>query len=544
MTRMLGVIVLLASLTGHAIVPVEGILLGEAQESLQNDPLKLIFSDIYDKSLLGENKKVKLYFANFDSAEKLKDGCHSLSAPVYASVVDEKQAKRVVAATLQFIGLDITMKAIGAYARKLEIPEHQYSKLTSNLVRNYCSKNISVMSVKTIEKALGFYYRSPDMLKIPSIVTSPFAPDSLKDATEKTSARSKEFDLVIKNFRSFCSWGGESEDYRLLTSYLKNPVIMSFVIRNLRSLQKVIDSKELKVVSKVSTDTVQILCEGLVCRRTSITAFDQSFPKTVGSTGILPDLVKLYCHHFKFQDSINTTVPQIKEWIKKSELEDSVFETSHFIALMTGVPDFFNAGGSYREVADFAKSSVDDRWNKWAKKMLNNFSHDLLFEESLKVKILTRKNAAEISRRGFGFDFSITLGELDRLIQGNDKLSASFDLKISKNYLRMLRTKWITLTDEVDTEGKKKFKEEVANYIGIQLKQKEKLFLQKIWNEDFSRLMADEMIQQAISYKGSMFLSYSDEVLKLPVNISYGLFALSYLRYRSDVNAGRLKLNL
>ena len=110
--------------------------------------------------------------------------------------------------------------------------------------------------------------------------------------------------------------------------------------------------------------------------------------------------------------------------------------------------------------------------------------------------------------------------------------------------MRHLFTKWNSLSSQVDNEGQKAFKKDIATYIEQQITVKEKLFLQKMWNSEFSRLIADELLAQALAYKGTMFDSYKDELLTVPVNFSYGIFAISYLRYRSDVNAGRLKLNL
>jgi hypothetical protein len=49
--------------SGHAqaLIPVEGILMGEAVSEYQQDPLYYIFNDIYDKSKEAENRKMKLY---------------------------------------------------------------------------------------------------------------------------------------------------------------------------------------------------------------------------------------------------------------------------------------------------------------------------------------------------------------------------------------------------------------------------------------------------------------------------------------------------
>ena len=107
--------------------------------------------------------------------------------------------------------------------------------------------------------------------------------------------------------------------------------------------------------------------------------------------------------------------------------------------------------------------------------------------------------------------------------------------------MRFIRTKWNALSAQVDTEGQIELRKEIALFIEQQIATKEKLFLQKMWTNDFSRLIGDELLAQALAYRGPLFDSYQEEVLSIPVNFSYGIFAISYLRYRSDVNAGRLK---
>ena len=107
-----------------------------------------------------------------------------------------------------------------------------------------------------------------------------------------------------------------------------------------------------------------------------------------------------------------------------------------------------------------------------------------------------------------------------------------------------MRNKWSDLSSELDSEGKIQFKEEVSRYINLQLKSKEKLFLQKVWNDEFPKLITQELLSQVNLYKGPLFNSFQDQVLQIPVKFSYGVFALNYLRYKSDVSSGRLKLNL
>lgn len=536
---------LILSTSLFALVPVEGILLGEAVNEYQQDPLSFIFSDIYDKSQAGENAKFRLYQSSITRGSQLQESCNLYTGPTYASTWMEKQAKRSMVASLQYIGLDTSIKAIGAYGSRLEMDETSYKNLTSNLVKNYCSKNVTVFSIKRIQEALSFYYKNPQKTLIPSVDSSPFMSTLYKSVTESTQARSNEFDQAINNFKAFCSWGGDVVDYRLMVPYLKNPFIMSFVIKNLTGVQDQFDEKLKKVELKPSEDTVQVGCTDLICRKVNLASFKKNFPRSIGTTGLFTDLSKLYCHHFRLQDYTgNATIPEVKKWINKMELEDPIFETNFFISLMTGVPDAIFGVDSYRELPAVAKSSIDHRWNNWANETLRYFSRDMLFEESLKIRTHARRDKVDIRTQGFLLDFSVTLGEMDRIVDNEDKLKLSFDLKFSKNYLRQVRTKWIEFNNQVDEEGRNKFRSELIVQVEAQLKGKEKYFRQNMWNEEFSRLIVQELVGQLLAYEGPMFNSYQEEMFKIPVKFSYGIFALGYLRFRADIKAGRLKLNI
>jgi len=211
---------------------------------------------------------------------------------------------------------------------------------------------------------------------------------------------------------------------------------------------------------------------------------------------------------------------------------------------MTGVPDAIFGVDNYRDLPVIAKSNIDERWKIWANDILKSFSKDMLFEESLKIKAEPRRDRLALRTEGFLLDFSVTLGEMDRIVDETDKLALSFDLKLSKNYIRHVRSKWIEYSNNIDEEGRLQFRNQISKYLDLQLKEKEKYFRQKMWNEEFSRLIVQELVEQILAYKGPMFDSYEEEMLKVPVRFTYGIFALSYLRYRADVKAGRLKLNL
>ncbi len=546
MTRIIGYCVaMLFSQLAWALVPVEGLILGQAQNAYQQDPLNFIFRNTYDTSQVAEVKKIRLYQNAYQKGVNLGESCKAFGPSRYSTPWKETQAKRSAVASLQYLGLDSSIKAIGALAKKLDVGEEDYQKLTKNLMRNFCSQNVTVYSLKKIEQSLNFYYQNPLLMLLPSVESSPFATAMFKSKTMGHEADANAFDYAIKNFKAFCSWGGDVSDYRMLAPYLSNSFIMSFLIQSMSGFEDRFDEKSRKISPVVSEKPIQVVCTDLICRQATPTYFKQHFPLSVGSTGVYTDLARLYCHHFRFQNyHLEGTIPEVRGWMKETELEGPILETSFFISLMTGVPELMLGVESYQEVAFVAKSSMDERWNAWARDIISLFSEDLLFEESLKVRAGPRKSGVALRTGGFHLDFTVTLGEMDRIMDQTDKLGLSFDLKFSKNYLHALRSKWNTLSENIDDEGQKDFKQEIARTIDVQLKEKEKLFLQKMWNQDFSRLLAEELVAQALTYEGPLFDSYQDKMLVVPVKFSYGLFALSYLRYRADVNAGRIKLNL
>ncbi len=517
----------LVALPAWALIPVEGILLGEANLEFQTDPLLYVFQDPNNYSNEAENLKYRAYSKLYASGIALEESCNLYKKPTYTQSLDEEKAQRIVVANLQYLGMDLTIKSIGALARKLNIDEEKYQTLTKNIVNNYCSKNITVISLKSISKLLNYYYKNPDQGRLTTIAQSSFSSEIFKKKSEEQDSRSREFEFALKSFRSFCSWGGDPLDLRMLVPYVKNPFIMAVAFRNML---------------KSDDDSKRISCREHICHDADKLSFERQFPRSLGSTGLNTDLKKLYCHQFKqVEYTSKSPVPQVKEWIKEMEIETPILETNFFISAYTGVPDVGFSAKSYQDIPLLLKSSLDERWTNWSKKVINTFSHELLYEESLKVKVSQSRVDLE---NPFRLNFLVTLGELDRLMDENDKLKVTFDLKISKNYFRTIKNQWLAYGAKVDLEGQENLKKEIASYLEKLLRGKEKYFQQRMWNKDFPRIMADELLKQALAYKGSLYRTYEEKMLNVPIQFSYGVFALSYLRYRADVDAGRLKLNL
>lgn len=509
-----------------ALVPVEGLILGEASLDIQEDPLAQIFPERAEETT--KDPKLARYQGLYVEGSKLTASCEKYVPLKYGSPNQETVAKRSISASLQLLGLDLTIKAIGAYARHLNVPEDEYQTLAKNLVVNYCSQNVTVLSLKTLRKSLDYYYKNPEEKLIPTFSDMNNAPASIKEASELMAARKKEFNEAVLGFRSFCSWGGDVDDYRMLPPYLNNPFIYSLVINRLTA----------PVAEGL---TSKVVCKSLICRQVSDAEFKTQFPRGIGSTGLRTDLEKQYCFFFRNLDyAPKQTIPQVASWIKVQELEAPIIATNFVLSLMSGVPDLIFGVEEYRELLQLSKSNFEERWGKWAQSILDTFGRKMFYEESLNVRVLPKRNIASYPGKEFRIDLSVTLGELDRIFNDRDKIKSSFELKLPKNYLRNLRIKWNQMARNVATSDQETFLSENAEYLKNYLRPKEELFRQKVWNDDFAEIVSQEVLRQVLSYDGKLFDSYKAQMVSIPVTFNYGLFALNYLRYRADIKNNRL----
>jgi len=314
----------------------------------------------------------------------------------------------------------------------------------------------------------------------------------------------------------------------MLPPYLNNPFIYSLMINRLTTPS-----------SEGLTD--KVLCKNLICRQVSDAEFKTNFPRGVGSTGLRTDLEKQYCFYFSQLDySPKQTIPQVAQWIKTQELESPIVATNFFLSLLTGIPDLIFGVEEYKELLALSKSNFKERWNKWALNVLDTFGRKMFYEESLRVRVLPERRVASIPGKEFRVDLSVTLGELDRIFNDRDKVKSSFELNLPKNYLRSLRTEWNNLARNVATSDQEAFLNKNAEYMEKYLKPKEELFRQKVWNEDFAKIVSREVLKQVLRYDGKLFESYKAQMVTIPVSFNYGLFALNYLRYRADIKNNRL----
>lgn len=530
----------------YALVPLEGLIYGDVKDIKQFDPLSGVFSDsaIVDKSLENDLERTKLedYMGLYKQGAKLQFTCqmNEGSSIRYLNSWKESVAKRSVVSTLQYIGIDHSMRAIVEYMKTLEYSKKEFDNVVKNLVNNTCSKNLSIYSMKLIKNNFYNMYETSTGFKIPSIEKSPYFTKAIRQRTNSRQAKQNEFNFALKNFRAFCSWGGDTDDYRMLVPYLKNPFIMSHVYDHILNRKMHWNNVGKFLTYKKRKNAIKIVCEDLICRKTTNVIFQQKFPKMIGSTDIEVDLDNLYCKHFKNVDyRYKDQIPQIKKWQKAQSMEEPILEAMNFVSLITGIPDLLISSQKYTDLLTSLKENIDSRWTKWAVEKNEQFVVDLLYEESLNIDLVPMAQSEEVLKGNFQMKFDFTLGELDRVLNVVDKVTAKFHLEFPKSYLRWIRNDYIKKTNLSDHMAVKYIEDKVRTYVNIQLATKSDLFLIPLWNNKMGDIITHELIEQITRYKGSLFSDFSHTKIKVPIKMRFGLFALKYLnekfkaKYRS-----------
>src|SRR5690606_16483921 len=148
---------ILVSTNALALIPIEGLILGNVKDIRQFDPLEG-FLTLNPLSFSSEETRLKEYYGLYKEGKNLTLSCDSRGISRYESPWKRARALSSVASTLQYIGLNTTIKAIADYAKLLNISKVEYENLSENIVNNYCSNNLTVYSKKLIRKNLSYEF--------------------------------------------------------------------------------------------------------------------------------------------------------------------------------------------------------------------------------------------------------------------------------------------------------------------------------------------------------------------------------------------------
>ncbi|MBF0299742.1 MAG: hypothetical protein HQK51_13540 [Oligoflexia bacterium] len=551
-----------------ALVPVDSLILGANDSDVSTntiDPLNYVFNYKFDPSEKNEKKQIMYFYSLILGSYKLENYCKKQLYPNYYSKEQLMVVERSLLATLQFIGLDLSIRAIASYAKALEFSEEEYKNLTTRLINNYCSSNVTVVSLRQIKENLlsKFINSEKSDYILPDFSINHYFPPNIDKRINITVAKEQELLRTIKLFRSFCSWDGNLDNLRLLVPLVKNTIIMSFVIEQLSGIQSSWNNVSKKFNSVSANNTIQIICENLICRPPiDKNSFYKNFPRSLGGKDIEEDLKIVYCNNLQdVKYTYNNQEPHVKKWINNQTIEDENFLISQFLSLLTSVPDPIGRVQNYSELKEVLRSSLDNDWDIWAQKATNTFVTDLLYEESMTIEVIPNsklidKNAFhDISynsllkghsfsdikkmdkytkeiKKHFQIAFDINLGEFDRTLQVNGKIETHYKLFLPESFLSWFQHEWFLYAHPKYKEKRNKLREVLQNALVPQIIDMRKKFLIAPWEGNLQYLIASEIIDRLEDELCPKLQRISDKNIEITIIFHYGIWALKYINYR------------
>ncbi|WP_372652019.1 hypothetical protein [Halobacteriovorax sp.] len=533
------------SFQARALVPLESILLGNFEEKYSKesaDPFDYLFlkkAELPGK--ISEKRDLTIYRGYYEEGSNLQKSCRADYQLSYPTPWQEQQVKRSIFATLQYIGLDISIRAIPQYAKYFEFSRDEYSNMVDNIVGNYCSKNLSIISIKQLKKNFLSKFDNENSFELPDVSDNSLFPKKISSLATMDDVREREFAKTLDLFKVFCSWGGDESNLRLLVPFVKNPVVYSSLMRQL-SNEKLEWNKNSRDVYKAKNQkTAQVLCEGLICRKTNAAEFIKKFPTSVGHKSLSDDLSRLYCKEVRdYEYQIKGQAPKISKIIKKMTFDEENILISQFLALQTGVPSLFLRSNNYSLGKEFLRASVDKTWDDWAKNQVDKFKGEVYFEEPLTIELVDRSLYFKNYLPEFKVVFDVNLGELDRTNQIVGKLSTTFDIKFSRKFLRWARNEWVNL----DPRNKKR-KDELFYKMKLRIEPIVNNIRSKFpyppWDGELDVIVRNEILEQISRYRGNYFDDDESGMVDIPVLINFAPYALKYLRYEYNVEQNQKK---
>jgi hypothetical protein len=528
-----------------ALAPVESLVLGDFSENYtesETDPLNYVFSKGKIDSNQSEFKKELAYYRGFyDEGKNILNYCKTTRPIRYSSEWEKLQVKRSLMSEIQYIGLDIASRALPQYAKALDFTKEEFTNLVDGLVGNFCSANLSVISKKELRNNLLIKFNKDNNFKIPNNVGNSFFPDNLENYTSPKLALEQEFKYTIKLFQSICSWSGNPTNPGLMVPILKHPSLMAFFFRQMNNQSIEWREFDNKLFIKEDLNTVQVVCDNLLCRKSSREIFFQKIYFSIGGTSLSEDLRRLYCEDFQLSDyKTNEQDERLKKIINSRTFDEEYFINSQFIALLTGVPDFLIKVDKFSKGEDLLRAGVDYTWTKWAKSQTEFLNRELYFEEPLLLELVDRKLSFDPNMPKLKISFDINLGEFDRINQKVGKVKVSFNIMIQRNLIHYLRQAFKDL-DPRNTAEKERLIKRLKFQITKDIILARQKFIIPPWKGDLEGLIATELSEELMQISDKNFVMPSTGQELVTVDLNYGLFALKYINHQKIVQNAQNK---
>ncbi len=516
----------------------------------ETDKLSNLKNDKNDQKYL-DKKLMRIYYGYYRQGKDLQNYCTSpLSTPViFNSYQNYIKFKGSVMATLQYTGLDLMVNSLAHYAHFFSVNEEDFKKFSENIVNLYCSKNLSVISLKQLKLNLnGQYLKVKELLEkvnvddsnqrdfLPHLPEGEFFPKSLKESLDPRQSKRHELTLTLKLFRNLCSWGADPDELDLLGGLIKNPLIYSHLIRQLNSDLLTWDRETDTIgYSKSKLKTHQILCENFICRKVEYDNFVLSMPKPLGSHSLVDDLKRFYCQEFQNPKLETESLEPMKSWLEEQRMnphQDNILVAQYF-SLLSGISDFFIGQKTFGDSKKILIQNVEWNVENWAQNILSEVKNNFYFEEKVVLEKVPRSQYFIPSQGNLEIILEINHGEWDRMYHEIFKPEVVFNFQLENSLLRWLQK---TLNekglrslseDQLVTEQMNKI---LKAQLSKQIKKLGEKFNFIPWNkdEDFSDLVTKEIFEQLSELPKSHHFFPLGQKKIIPLKIRYGAFSLKY----------------
>ena len=499
--------------------------LGLGQERKEEYNPLLHLTPLPDKSegAFLEQELLMHYLAYQQEGENLLNRCESYPWPEFANTRRRELVARTIMSAYQSLGLAITIPAILEYSKALGHSPPQRKQLAKNLVQQYCSPNISIISHAKLLKYFTPQGQKSSSFLLPQLNWARhFPPETLQGVRKRSEVLAQELRQTIALFRSFCSWGGEALRPRLLSFLFQDPGFSALVIRRLAGLEIKYHATQKARYLGPSQDTIKINCQGAICRHTDRESFTQQFLRLLGGTAPMAQMESFYCHHLRYlKPRIHSRHPTIQSWAKQTSEEDRLLMASQLSALITGVPELLLRVQHYKDFANFMRPLYRQSWDAWARRALGPLAQQLLYEESL---ALVKLHLPRHQRKPFGVKFQVALGEFDQALGGGSNLKAHYSIQISQKILG-----WVRANGEAQREKALRIlQQQIEDQVAVMSRR----FIIAPWEGNIAGIIAQEIFIQLAQYKGNLSLHPGKTQIKIPIHFEYGPFALKYLHFK------------
>ena len=445
---------------------------------------------------------------------RLKENCRKRieEKSPHQAYWQRQRAKLSVYSTLQYVGLETVMKFLSLYARHFKFTEDEYGRLGRGLMGNYCSSNMTIMTHETLmKKWIASFHHPPD--RLPYHEGRPLFKHFSPLFVDQEKIRKREFALTVELFKSFCSWGNDPDDLRLLVPLIRNPAVSAFVFRHMTHTRTQWHERAKELLYRNVPEASSISCKNLLCRRDRYKRFAPE------------ELRRLYCRHLRDVDyKKNPGVPpKIKKIIDARSENQSQLMTSHFISLLTRTSNPLLYGEKFSDIRTFLRMPMEQRWKKWLLGDRQYIDPKFLHEERLSLDPIPYPRP----HVPFGLAFQVNFGEWDKAVTALGRVKKVLRLNVFANVLaRAQRT---------DTENPEQTLPYLAKMLGHQIARLHPQTSLPLSVEEWRVRVATELAGVIRRRGRSLPFGQSSQKISIPIEIYYAPFALQYLHRRGQI---------